>query len=330
MNKEVETELKAKLKQLPMPEKIKCSALYKHLKEVYTAQNDCDIKNRKIIFDFTEESKPWLKEMAEIAMGNVELTDDLLEGKEDFFTPEELAAKEHLIKGKFDSFYLTVLKKCPSIASTIKAGDEPILKHLTLIEPSVFNDKDDYVLRFHFSANEYFTNESIEVTVVMDDEGTATEIKSDKINWNESKNVTEKVITKKQKNKRTGQTRSTQKTSKQESFFRIFETMKADDEDEEDNENEDEEADASAFEQNEETIGLIKDNVVPYCGPSFFGVIIPELEFDGGDEGDDEDDEDYEDDDEEDDDNKGGKKGNKKKASKKDSKDAKQQECKQN
>lgn len=116
MNKEVEAELKAKLKQLPMPEKIKCSALYKHLLEVYAAQKECDLKNRKIIFDFTTESKPLLKQMTDIAMGNITLTDELLEGKEDFFTAEELERNEHLNSQKLDSYYTTVLKKCPMIA----------------------------------------------------------------------------------------------------------------------------------------------------------------------------------------------------------------------
>ena len=48
MDKETEEELKAKLKQLPMPEKLKCCALYKHLKEVYSAEQVCDQKNREI------------------------------------------------------------------------------------------------------------------------------------------------------------------------------------------------------------------------------------------------------------------------------------------
>ena len=46
-----------------MPEKIKCCALYKHLKEVYEAENDCDSKNRKIIYDFNEENKHFLTEV---------------------------------------------------------------------------------------------------------------------------------------------------------------------------------------------------------------------------------------------------------------------------
>merc|ERR1712187_197320 len=95
MNKEVEAELKAKLKQLPMPEKIKCSALYKHLVGVYDARTECDNKNRKIIFDFVADVDPLLQQINDIVMGKTELTDELLEGKEEFFTAEELESGVH-------------------------------------------------------------------------------------------------------------------------------------------------------------------------------------------------------------------------------------------
>jgi len=108
MNKEVETELKAKLKQLEMPMKIKCSALYKHLTEVYAAQSICDNKNRKIIFDFQNEHGVLLNDIAAIGMGTTELTEDMLAGKEDFFSAEELAAGEHLKSAPLEGFYLTV------------------------------------------------------------------------------------------------------------------------------------------------------------------------------------------------------------------------------
>jgi nucleosome assembly protein 1-like 1 len=163
--------------------------------------------------------------MADIAMGNVELTDELLEGKEEFFTAEELEAGEHRNKDKLDGYYLTVLKKSPELVKQITPADEPILKHITYVEPIVYADKDDYAVKFHFSANEWFTNSTLEVTVVTDTEGNATEIKSDVITWAEGKDVTSKTVTKKQKNKRTGQARTTTKTEKIDSFFRIFESL---------------------------------------------------------------------------------------------------------
>jgi len=188
---------------------------------------------------------------------------------------------------------------------------------LTKIQCEVFEDKDDYKLIFDFSENEHFSNSSLVVNVTVDPEqGSATEIKSDKIEWKEGKNTCEKTISKKQKNKKTGQSRTVTKTQKCESFFHIFNDRK--DDDEEEDEGEDEET-IMPFEQADELLGLIHENVIQYVGASYFGVEIPELEQDNfGDE----DDEDYEDDDEDE--------GDSKDKKKKGGKSKKEEECKQN
>jgi len=82
--------------------------LYQHLQKVYDAQSVCDNANRKIIFDFNNEHGHLLTEIAEVAMGTKALTEDMLEGKEDYFSAEELAAGEHLKSAQLDSFYLNV------------------------------------------------------------------------------------------------------------------------------------------------------------------------------------------------------------------------------
>jgi len=75
-----------------------------------------------------------------------------------------------------------------------------------------------------------------------------------------------------------------------------------------------------AFEQADEILGLIHENVIQYVGASYFGVEIPELEQDNfGDE----DDEDYDDEDEDDE-------GDEPKKSKKSGAAKKEEECKQN
>merc|ERR1711976_827469 len=191
MNKEVEAELKAKLKQLPLPEKVKCCALYQHLNEVYAAQTDCDNKNRKIAFDFQGTHGHLLKDIDALQNGR-QLTDEDLANKEEFFTAEELASEDFKKDAEpIPDFYLTVFKKSPVVAEAIKAHDEPILKHLKNVDCEIFEDKDDYELTFKFSENEYFSNEEIKVTVVVDeDDSEAKEIKCTEVNWKEGKNVT--------------------------------------------------------------------------------------------------------------------------------------------
>ena len=84
-----------------------------------------------------------------------------------------------------------------------------------------------------------------------------------------------------------------------------------------------------AFEQADEILGLIHENVIQYVGASYFGVEIPELgRFDiynwlEQDNFGDEDDEDYDDEDENDE-------GDEPKKSKKSGAAKKEEECKQN
>merc|ERR1711957_1079907 len=101
------------------------------------------------------------------------------------------------------------------------------------------------------------------------------------------------------------------KTQKSESFFHIFSNRKEDDDEEEGDEDEEP---VMAFEQADEILGLIHENVIQYVGASYFGVEIPELEQDNfGDEDDEEDDE-----------------GDEPKKSKKSGAAKKEEECKQN
>lgn len=158
--------------------------------------------------------------------------------------------------------------------------------------------------------------------------------------WKEGKNITVKKITKKQKNKRTGQQREITKTEKQESFFNYFANLKEEIDDGEDDDDEAGNINNDNFAMCEDILSVIKESIIPYVVPAYFGVPIPELE-----EADQDFDEDYEDEDEEYDEDeedespapkkkggKGGKGGKGKKSG--DDADVKggpnQQECKQN
>jgi hypothetical protein len=106
VNKEIDTELQAKIKQLPMPEKIKCAALYKHLKQIYSAEKECDDKNRRILYNFNEENKHFLSQVSDIMNGNTTLTDDLLEGKEEFFSAAPKPQNPPQTQSVFERFYV--------------------------------------------------------------------------------------------------------------------------------------------------------------------------------------------------------------------------------
>eukprot|EP00794_Sanderia_malayensis_P018216 gene18216-20034_t len=150
-------------------------------------------------------------------------------------------------------FWLTAMKNVDTIASMIEPHDEPILSHLTDIkllfsgkapeeEESTVEDM-GFALEFHFSENEYFTNSSLTKSYKIrcepdkDDpfsfEGTEiVGCTGCSIDWKKGKNVTEKIVKKKQKHKGKGQTRVVTKTVKNDSFFNFFDPPKISDEDE--------------------------------------------------------------------------------------------------
>ncbi|KAK3736223.1 hypothetical protein QZH41_019108, partial [Actinostola sp. cb2023] len=143
-------------------------------------------------------------------------------------------------------FWLTSMKNVDMIGEMIQDHDEPILKHVTEIKvlfvgPDSNVDNSQYplptpmgfVLEFHFSPNPFFTNTILTKSYKMkcepdeDDpfsfEGPEIIHSSGcKIDWKKGKNVTQKVVKKKQRHKGRGQTRFVNKTVKNDSFFNFF------------------------------------------------------------------------------------------------------------
>ena len=79
-----------------------------------------------------------------------------------------------------------------------------------------------------FSENEWFANEKLTLKVIWkkDSEDEIDETKGCVIDWKDGKDLTKKKISKKQKNKKTGETRNIIKTVAAESFFNAFESRK--------------------------------------------------------------------------------------------------------
>jgi len=130
-------------------------------------------------------------------------------------------------------FWLTLFKNVELLAEMIQEHDEPILHHLTDITVDMNSNPTGFTLLFHFAPNEYFTNKELtkQYTLKCDpDEDDPFEYdgpeivacKGCKIEWKEGKNVTVKLIKKKQKHKATGGTRFVTKQVKADSFFNFF------------------------------------------------------------------------------------------------------------
>lgn len=130
-------------------------------------------------------------------------------------------------------FWLTILKNVGMLSEMIQEYDEPILKHLTDITVKVNDNPMGFILEFHFSPNEYFTNPILTKEYYMkcapeEDDPLSFEgpeiykCKGCTIDWNEGKNVTLKTVKKKKRHKTRGVIKTIAKTVQNESIFNFF------------------------------------------------------------------------------------------------------------
>lgn len=111
------------------------------------------------------------------------------------------------------------------LEEAIKENDAAALKHLIKIEYKISEDPQhplNYSLHFTFTPNEYFENEVLSVNLHIKEPRECTKIEGTEIKWKEGKNLTRKTVQKKQRNKKTGQTRTVTKEEDCDSFFNLF------------------------------------------------------------------------------------------------------------
>jgi len=115
----------------------------------------------------------------------------------------------------------------------ISEQDELILKHITNVDIQSTNNVDNKeelttTLILKFSDNEFFANKELKVAI-MGKSGEPEKSTADKIEWKDGKDPTVKTVSKKQKSKKTGKTRTVEKKERQRSFFELFSNLTADD-----------------------------------------------------------------------------------------------------
>lgn len=149
-------------------------------------------------------------------------------------------------------------------SSYITKPDKEILEHLIDIRAKEDVMSGNYYLEFEFSPNEFMQETVLKIEFEMDKDGEDPEKSiSTTIHWLKN-NPTQKVIKKKQKNKRTRNVRTITQTVKTESFFNLFQTKSAkdhDESDEDDSEAEDEEI--FELEEQHDLCEMLKDDIIP-------------------------------------------------------------------
>jgi len=202
-------------------------------------------------------------------------------------------------------FWLTIFKNVDLLAEMLQEHDEPILVNLMDIKLKFVDDPMGFVLEFHFAENDYFTDKVLTKSYEMkckpeaDDpfkfEGPEiVKCKGCPIDWKKDKNVTQKVIKKRQKHKTKNTIRTVTKTVPRDSFFNFFSPPPIPDDEEAEIEENTQALLTSDFE-----IGhYIRERVIPRAVLFFTGEGLDDEDYDDDDddceEGEDEDDPDYE------------------------------------
>ncbi|XP_006811179.1 nucleosome assembly protein 1-like 1 isoform X2 [Saccoglossus kowalevskii] len=164
-----------------------------------------------------------------------ELLADEMKKKASLEEKEKVDEKEEENPNGIPEFWLTIFKNVDMLSEMVQEHDEPILKcleniHVKFSEPG---QPMGFTLEFHFAANDYFTNKVLTKYYSMRSEPDESDPFSFEgpeivsctgctIDWKKGKNITVKVIKKKQKHKGRGTTRTVTKTVQNDSFFNFF------------------------------------------------------------------------------------------------------------
>jgi len=225
---------------------------------------------------------------------------------EDVSETKEPATEEEKNKANakgIPDFWLTIFKNVGILAEMVQERDEPILKHLIDVKVIFLKEPMGFVLEFHFSHNEYFSNSVLtkeyEMKCVPDEsdpfnfEGPEIyKCKGCTIDWrSKEKNVTMEMKKKRQKHKQRGSVRVVDKPVPKDSFFNFFKPpVMPEDPDAEVDE------DTQSLLTSDFEIGhYIRERIVPRAVLFYTGEALEDEEdFEEEEEGDDEDDEDEE------------------------------------
>lgn len=220
---------------------------------------------REIERKFQERSVSVLERQQEIVEGKA-LTEVELEKKNEYLTEEE-QQKEHEDLECIDQYWFKALKNQEVVGAEITKKDEPALQALIKVTFTTLYDEaqelETLKVNFHFKENIHFTNEVLtKVLVLNTEEQRPVESIGTEIQWKENMNVTKKTVQKKQKNKKTNQSRMVTKEVDDESFFNLFKDCRKEDLEDED----DEETDLlqERLEIDSDIMSSLVEEVIPY------------------------------------------------------------------
>jgi len=294
-----EKEIVDAIKKLPIEQRFQAIALNNYI--LMRKQLDLEVESQiqDIVRKYNKIQAPLMDNVNQIIAGQRAVTEEELADAKTHLTSEEVEQiGQNLTTDPIPGYWHKVLTSCVKLASEISDADHEILKFITKIDHIPEDEGEDFSFVFHFAPNEYFENQQLSVKFIMIDEQEVGKIEGTDIKWKEGKDITKKTITKKQKNKKTGKTRTVNKTVDADSFFNFFKSVDGNAQEDDDEENE-EDMDGQRIAISQEIAVTLQDEIVSYHLEYFLGLRTGEEDLEDELGGIDEEDEEDEDDDEE-------------------------------
>lgn len=143
----------------------------------------------------------------------------------------------------------------------IRKKDEDVIQYITNVTANRTEDPQTISIAIDFRENEYFTNKQLTLTVRLK-EGSDSDVADTTgclIEWKDGKDLSKKKIKKKQKHKKTNETRTIIKTVPAESFFNVFESKKGLEDDDKDDDDEPDEETEKLLDALDEAMHVAED-----------------------------------------------------------------------
>jgi nucleosome assembly protein 1-like 1 len=290
-----EKEIIDAIKKLPLEQRLQAAALnhYTLLRKNLDQAVDGEIDI--IVQKYNKIQAPIIEKSNQVISGERAPNDEEIQQGVQFLSDEDKTKlSEHLTAAPIEDYWFKVLTNCNTLSQDIFEADHPLLKKITKIEHIPEDNTENFEIKFHFAPNEYFENTHLGVKFFMIDQGEPEKTEGTEIKWKEGKDITKKTVQKKQKNKKTGKTRTVTKTVDAESFFNFFKSIQPGEGEGDDEEEGDE--DIERIQINFEIGSTIQEEIMSYHLEYYLGL------REGEDYGDDMEGEDDEDDDGDDDD----------------------------
>jgi len=252
-NEEYEPNIEQYLHDLPQEVKRRILALKKLQVEVTHLEHKFFTEMQALEEQYLQLYLPLFEKRNAITSGAYEPTDE--ECKLNIRKDEALNADMEKLAIKTDSgdaaevagipgFWFKIITNVEMLADMVEENDVPILKHLVDIKVETTTEPSGFKLHFHFTPNEWFNDTVLTKAYTMkcevDEEDPFSfegpeivRCVGHQIDWKKGKNVTVKVIKKKQKHKQRGSVRTITKTVTAPSFFNFFTPPDFPDEEEE-------------------------------------------------------------------------------------------------